>query len=85
MKLSEIYNQRVDVYEPSGVSSPTTVDPDKFPKTDDKKNRAKGERRRWKFKKNMRGAGSTGGVTMKGDSESLTGAENRSVVNGPWK
>ena len=84
MKLEELLEvnfQSVDTREPSGVSSPTTVDPDKVRAMQD---RSKSIRKKWKIARNMRRP-NNGGQTVKGDNEDLTGSGANGMFNGSFK
>ena len=92
MKLEELLEvnfpggkgEQIDVREPSGVSSPTTVDPEDVRDMLHKdKDKSKKMRRHWKVAKKMREPGRGGGVRGMGDSEDMTSSGPHSAVNGP--
>lgn len=78
MKLKDLIEtqfKNVDVYEPSGISSPTTVDPDKFPPRD----RSTHIRRKWRVIRDMRKPNKTE-VTVAGDNAPTAGyAQGNSI------
>ena len=76
--LVEVNLQNVDMYEPSGVSSPAPL------LKDEKKDRSKSIRRHWIIRRNMRKGAQPAGV-IKTDNEDLTGSGAHSAVNAPYK
>ena len=89
MKLKDILEvnfQSIDQYEPSGVSTPTTLDPDKVDDLKRKRNVSRNERsrRKWRILKRMRSPESSR-VSTVSDNTDLTGSGAHSVVNGPFK
>lgn len=76
--LLEVNFQNVDVYEPSGASSPVPL-----PKKG-KEDRSRSLRRHWIIRRDLRKP-NLGKGTIKTDNEDLTGSGANSSVNGPYK
>lgn len=78
MKLIDLIESQfknVDVYEPSGNSSPTTVDSDKFSKRD----RSTHIRKKWRVIRDMRKPSKIG-ITVAGDNAPVAGnAQGNSI------
>lgn len=96
MKLSELLEvnfpggkpEQIDVREPSGVSSPTNVDPDKIAAMDREKKDTPGRagrlRKNWKMKKNARRTVGASNAKVQHDNEDLSGSGAWSIMNSPF-